>query len=209
MLPDSPGAEQSALRLSKSILRMLWDLTDGIAKFWSSWVLCAALQESLREAETAAHHSGRLGAVFLQHISGMYFSPWEPPGVSERMWSVNLEGLMSGEYQTLEGDSSRPSEWLGTLMTGTGAPWELFEQFGSTWDCHPTNVGIPNWLWKLLGSYGYSFEGLQALSKILQMYMSNMNTLHVWCIDYCSLSTSKSYYSTQHLIIIQLFASLH
>jgi len=29
---------------------------------------------------------------------------------------------------------------------------------------------------------------------------SNRNTLHVWCIDYCSLSTSKSYYSTQHLI---------
>ena len=32
------------------------------------------------------------------------------------------------------------------------------------------------------------------------MYTSNKNTLHVWCIDYCSWSTSKSYYSTQHLI---------
>jgi len=32
------------------------------------------------------------------------------------------------------------------------------------------------------------------------MYKRNQNTLHVWCIDYCSLSTSKSYYNTQHLI---------
>jgi len=29
---------------------------------------------------------------------------------------------------------------------------------------------------------------------------SNKNTLHIWCIDYCSLSTSKSYYHTQYLI---------
>jgi hypothetical protein len=32
------------------------------------------------------------------------------------------------------------------------------------------------------------------------MYMSNKNTVHVWCIDYCTLSTSKSCYRTQHLI---------
>ncbi|MEA2207444.1 MAG: hypothetical protein QOE77_4220 [Blastocatellia bacterium] len=30
----------------------------------------------------------------------MYFSHWEPPGVSERMWSVNLDASISGEYQT-------------------------------------------------------------------------------------------------------------
>ena len=29
---------------------------------------------------------------------------------------------------------------------------------------------------------------------------SNTNTFHTWCIDYFSFSTSKSYYSTQHLI---------
>jgi hypothetical protein len=34
-------------------------------------------------------------------ISKMYFSRWELPGVSERMWSVNLEASISGEYQTL------------------------------------------------------------------------------------------------------------
>jgi len=32
------------------------------------------------------------------------------------------------------------------------------------------------------------------------MCMSNKNTLLIWCIDYCSLLTSKLYYSTQHLI---------
>jgi len=53
---------------------------------------------------------------------------------------------------------------------------------------------------RCLGSYGYWFEGLQALSENLRMYTSNKNTLHIWCIDYCSLSTSKWYYSTQHPI---------
>jgi len=40
-----------------------------------------------------------------QYISKMYFSHWEPSGVSERMWSVNLNASMSGEYQTLGGHS--------------------------------------------------------------------------------------------------------
>jgi hypothetical protein len=43
-------------------------------------------------------------------ISKMYFSQWEPPGVSERRQSVNLEASMSGENQTLGGHSGRPSE---------------------------------------------------------------------------------------------------
>jgi len=50
----------------------------------------------------------------------MYFSLWKPPGVSERMWSVNLEASISGEYQTIGGYSDRPSEKLGSLTTGTG-----------------------------------------------------------------------------------------
>jgi len=44
------------------------------------------------------------------HISKMYFSHWKPPGVSKRMWSVNLDASISGEYQTLGGHSCRPSE---------------------------------------------------------------------------------------------------
>ena len=50
-------------------------------------------------------------ASYTSHfISKMYFSLWKTPGVSERMWSVNLEGSISGEYQTLGGYSGRPSE---------------------------------------------------------------------------------------------------
>jgi hypothetical protein len=57
-------------------------------------------------------------------ISKMYFSLWEPPEVSERMWSVNLDGSMSGEYQTIGGHSDLPLELLRALITGTGIPWK-------------------------------------------------------------------------------------
>ena len=43
-------------------------------------------------------------------MSKMYFSHWKPPGVSERMWSLNLEASISGEYQTLGGHSGSPWE---------------------------------------------------------------------------------------------------
>jgi hypothetical protein len=46
----------------------------------------------------------------LENISKMYFSHWKAPGVSERMWSVNLDASISGEYQTLGGHSCLPSE---------------------------------------------------------------------------------------------------
>jgi len=36
-------------------------------------------------------------------ISTMYLRHWKPPGVSERMWSVNLDPSFSGEYQTRGG----------------------------------------------------------------------------------------------------------
>jgi hypothetical protein len=48
----------------------------------------------------------------------------KPPGVCERMWSVNLDALFSGEYQTQGGHSSRPSQYLRSLMTCTEVPWE-------------------------------------------------------------------------------------
>jgi hypothetical protein len=57
-------------------------------------------------------------------ICKIYFSPWEPRGVSERMWSVNLEVLISEEYWTVGGHSGRPSDKLGYLMTATEVPWE-------------------------------------------------------------------------------------
>jgi hypothetical protein len=68
------------------------------------------------------------------HISKMYFSHWKPPGVSERMWSVNLNASISGEYQTLGGHSCRPSEYLGAPTTNLGAPVSAGNTPGSAGD---------------------------------------------------------------------------
>jgi len=60
----------------------------------------------------------------LTCISKMDFSRWKPPGGSERMWRVNFDATISDQYQSLRGQSDRPSEQLGSLMTGTGVPWK-------------------------------------------------------------------------------------
>jgi hypothetical protein len=69
-----------------------------------------------------------LGRGSLYHrslsISKLYFSPKEPPGVSERMCSVILDVAISGEYQTLRGHASQSPEWLGSLMTYSGFQWQ-------------------------------------------------------------------------------------
>jgi hypothetical protein len=64
----------------------------------------------------------------------MYFSHWKPPGVSERMWSVNLNASISGEYQTLGGHSFRPSEKLGAPTTNLGVPVSAGNTPGSAGD---------------------------------------------------------------------------
>jgi hypothetical protein len=46
----------------------------------------------------------------MNSISNMYFSLWTTPGVSERMWSVNLEVPISEDYQTTQGHSGRRLE---------------------------------------------------------------------------------------------------
>ena len=71
----------------------------------------------------------------------MYFSHWKPPGVSERMWSVNLDALISGEYQTLGGHSCQPSEELGVPATSLGVP--------------PTSLGAPGSAGDKPGNAGY------------------------------------------------------
>ena len=43
-------------------------------------------------------------------ISKMYSCHWKPSRVSERMWSVNLDASISGEYQTLGEHYCRTSE---------------------------------------------------------------------------------------------------
>jgi len=58
------------------------------------------------------------------NISKMYFSFWQPPEVSERIWSVNLEWSISGEYQTVRGHSGLPLEYWRALRMGTEVPWE-------------------------------------------------------------------------------------
>jgi len=55
-------------------------------------------------------------------ISKTHPSHWNPPGVSERMWSVDLDVSMSGEYRTLGGHYIRPSERLGVVVSSLGAP---------------------------------------------------------------------------------------
>jgi len=56
------------------------------------------------------------------YISQMYCSHWNPPGVSERMWSVNLDASIAGEYEIFGGHSCRPSDWLGAPVTCLGEP---------------------------------------------------------------------------------------
>ena len=48
--------------------------------------------------------------MISKYISKMHFSRWKPPGVSERMWSVNLDASISAKYQMLGGYSGRPLE---------------------------------------------------------------------------------------------------
>jgi hypothetical protein len=81
-------------------------------------------------------------------ISKMYCSLWEPPEVSERMWSVYLNASISGEYQTGGGHSGWPSEYNGSdcdkcrniserrrgLWVKLGAPGSTVERSGSAGD---------------------------------------------------------------------------
>jgi len=70
----------------------------------------------------------------VHFISKMYSSHRKPPGVSERMWSVNLDASISGEYQTLGERSCQPSEKLGAPTTSLGAPGSAGEKPGNAGD---------------------------------------------------------------------------
>ena len=125
-------------------------------------------------------------------------------GVSRSVWEEAECKLRSVEFRR----ESDPRRAFRPAFTVTG----IFDHwYRSTMGAGLISLGAPETvaqpMWesqtnseRCLGSYGYSFKGLQVLSEILQMYMSNKNSFHVWCIDYCSLSTSKSYYTTQHVI---------
>ena len=76
------------------------------------------------------------GQVLLHRISKIYFNHRKPPGVSHRIWSVNLGASISGEFQTLGGHSCRHSKRLGTPTTSLGAPGCHGDKPGSTGDKH-------------------------------------------------------------------------
>ena len=69
-----------------------------------------ARQECIRPSAGKDTVHSSYNEMMSIYIRTMYFSHWKSPGVSERMWSENLDGLMSGEYQTLRGHLGRPSE---------------------------------------------------------------------------------------------------
>jgi len=77
------------------------------------------------------------------NISKMYFSHWEPPGVCERRWSLNLEALISGENQTLGGQSGPQLEYLWSVMSGMGAPWERLWKVWEHLGLSPNDFGNP------------------------------------------------------------------
>jgi len=77
------------------------------------------------------------------YIHKMYFSHWEPPGVCKRRRSVKIEASMSGENQTREGHSGRPSEKMESLKTGTGAPWERLWSVREHLGLSPNPCGNP------------------------------------------------------------------
>lgn len=58
----------------------------------------------------------------LPFISKMCLSHSKPAGISEMMWSVNLDSSSLGEYQTLGGNSGWPSKQVESLKAGTEVP---------------------------------------------------------------------------------------
>jgi hypothetical protein len=76
-------------------------------------------------------HTYHVTRALLLCISKMKFSRWGPPGVSETMWSVNLDASISGDYQTIGGHSCRPSKKLGVPTTIMGAPRTSLGTLGS------------------------------------------------------------------------------
>jgi len=97
----------------------------------------------------------------------MYFSHWKPPGVSERMWIVNFDASISGEYQTLRGHSCRPSESLGAPTTSLGAPRITVEQSGKNNVFFGNAAGAPG-----NHSYYQSFNDFQ--NSCIQFVLSSM-----------------------------------
>jgi hypothetical protein len=100
------SADYHPLAISSSI-EVISCLPNQFMHEICSQVWATVYKLSAASHEIACQDRSKLGKI---HISQMYFCHWKPSGVSERMWSVNLDASISGEYQTFGGHSCRPSE---------------------------------------------------------------------------------------------------
>jgi hypothetical protein len=74
----------------------------GMKKISIKSTLRSAKREGVKKYEMKLRSTKRGGGVHQQ----MHLSHWKTPGVSERIWSVNLEVSISGEFWILGGLSS-------------------------------------------------------------------------------------------------------
>ena len=103
---------------------MLVQLNNKISEMFDILLVCI-----LRLGQPVSRHTMR------NHIiSKMYFCHRKAPGVSERMWGVNLDASIAGEYETLGGHSCWPSDYLGVPVTSLGVPMTSLGAPGSTGD---------------------------------------------------------------------------
>jgi len=95
----------------RSYMGQMFDKTCDQMNNWR-WDNPCAFGDQVNRSNPQTTSSGRVQRTSERFscISKMYFSHWNTPGVSERMWSVILDASISGEYQTLGGHSCRPSE---------------------------------------------------------------------------------------------------
>jgi len=84
----------------------------------------------------------------LHRISKMYFSHWMPPGVSESMWSVNLDESNSGEYQTLGGHSCPAFRATGSADDKPGSTLCAGDKPGSTGDMSGSTTNHSRAVWE-------------------------------------------------------------
>jgi len=92
-------------------LKVLWGTcVNALAECESTLQTCRRGWEHLEVLRSTGEGCQSAWEVCVWLRNQMYFSYWKRPWVSERMWSVNIDVSISGEYQTLGGHSCRSSE---------------------------------------------------------------------------------------------------
>jgi len=172
----------------------------SIQRRWLDTPNTDASMKSLWASLSRITHIPKRRVSVLQHQQNVFYSlgasrsVWEEAECKLRSINFRREWDPRRAFRPAFGVTGISDDWytstMGAVVIRLGAPWTVALPMRESW----TKFN------RCLGSQGYSLEGRQALSEILQMYTSHTNSLHVWCIDHCSLSTSKSYCSTQHLI---------